>query len=61
MSQYCPVYRAGEFKEIDRRLTKYEYKKVADTAVSLGFYGFLQDTASHESAFTPEFDGTGVN
>ena len=61
MSQYCPVYRAKEFKEIDRRLTKYEYKKVAETAVSLGFDGFLQDTASHESAYTPEFDGSGVN
>lgn len=61
MSQYCPVYRADGFKEINRRLTKYEYKKVADTAVSLGFEGFLQDTASHESVYTPEFDGTGVN
>ena len=60
MAQYVPVHRASEYKEINRRLTKYEYKKAAGAALSLGFTGYFQDPSSQDSAYTPKFDGTGI-
>ena len=32
MSQYRPLYKAGNFEEIDRRITKKEYREVVDRA-----------------------------
>lgn len=56
MSQYYPTHRACEYPEINRYLTKYEYKKVSEFAVSLGFKGYFQESSSHDSKYTPEFD-----
>ena len=60
MSQYVPVFKANEYAEINRRLTKFEYKKVSKYALSLGFKGFFQDSASQSSDYTPPFDLTGI-
>lgn len=60
MSQYVPMYRACEFKEINRKLTKLEYRRVSELALSLGFDGFFQEISSGKTEYTPEFDGTGV-
>ncbi|HAW50332.1 TPA: radical SAM protein [bacterium] len=36
MSQYTPIYRAFEYPEISRKITKKEYKEVVDYAKELG-------------------------
>ncbi|MBO4423461.1 MAG: radical SAM protein [Clostridia bacterium] len=61
MSQYVPVYRAAEYKEINRKLTSYEYRRVCEEAVKLGFKGFFQSSASQSSDYTPDFDLTGID
>ena len=60
MSQYVPVFKAGEHEEINRRLTKFEYRRVSEYAESLGFEGFFQDFSSQDSSYTPPFDLSGV-
>ena len=36
MSQYMPVFKAKNFSQINRRITKYEYNKVQNWAITLG-------------------------
>lgn len=54
MSQYTPEFNVGP-KELDRKVTSFEYNSVIDYAVKLGLKGFMQDRSSASSAFTPEF------
>jgi len=60
LSQYTPFYRAGEIRGLDRRLTSYEYGRVLETAVSLGFRGYMQEKSSAKEEYTPTFDLSGV-
>lgn len=60
MSQYTPFYKAHEHPEIDRRVTSYEYGKVLDEAVRLGFDGFMQERTSAKEEYTPSFDLEGL-
>lgn len=57
MGQYTPNGYGGP----DRRLTPEEYRRAADYMEALGLWeGYTQDLDSAESAYTPEFDNTGV-
>lgn len=60
MSQYTPFYRSGEFKEISRRISTFEYNFVADRAVEMGFDGFMQERSSAKEEYTPAFDFEGI-
>lgn len=60
MSQYTPFHRAGEFPEINRRLSTFEYADVVNHAVSLGLDGYMQERSSAKEEYTPPFDLTGV-
>lgn len=60
MSQYTPFYKASECPEINRRLTSYEYDRVLDEALRLGFSGFMQERTSAKEEYTPEFDLSGL-
>ena len=60
MSQFTPTPACGAFPEINRRVTTYEYQKVADRAAELGFSGFAQDRRSAKKEYTPPFDLEGV-
>ena len=60
MSQYTPTENCKQFPEINRRVTTYEYRKVADRAAELGFSGFAQDRRSAKEEYTPPFDLEGV-
>lgn len=60
MRQYYPCYRAAEYPKINRKLTTYEYDKVAEKAQELGFHGFTQEKDSADPAYTPEFDLFGI-
>ena len=60
MSQYTPFYKSCEHKEINRRVSTYEYEKTADLVRSLGFEGFMQERSSAKEEYTPDFDLAGV-
>ena len=60
LAQYTPMYKAAEYKEINRTLTKFEYNSGAAHAEELGFDCYYQDTASANEKYTPTFDFSGV-
>ena len=61
MSQYTPFYKSGDYPELNRRITSYEYQKVIDTALELGLdQGFMQEKSSAKEEYTPPFDLEGL-
>lgn len=60
MSQYTPMHRAGEFKEINRKITSFEYGKVCKKAQELGLNGFFQERSAAKEEYTPIFDLSGI-
>lgn len=60
MSQFTPNEKCKDFKELNRRITSFEYNKVADFAAEHGFKGFFQNRSSAENKYTPDFDLSGV-
>lgn len=55
MAQYTPDLVDEKYKEIKRSVTSFEYNSVVETALSLGFDGYIQDKSSVGIKFTPEF------
>lgn len=56
MAQYTPCGNLTGYDEINRRLTKREYNKIVDYALSLGLDKiFIQDLSSAHEQFIPEF------
>ena len=56
MSQYEPRYNACEHKEINRKITPLEYKRVVNHALKLNMTNcFTQDLSSANSKYTPKF------
>ena len=41
MNQYTPVQGLCDYKEINRRVTSLEYKRVVNKAISLGFKNLI--------------------
>lgn len=61
MSQYTPYYKACEYPEINRRITRWEYDKVMNRFIRLGFEnGYIQERDSAKEEYIPEFDLTGI-
>ncbi len=60
MSQYTPFYKAKEIKELNRRITSFEYDSVLNRARELGLNGFMQERSSAKEEYTPTFDLSGV-
>lgn len=61
MSQYTPFYHSAQYPEIHRRISTYEYNRVADEMIRLGLtYGFMQQKNSAKEEYTPPFDLEGV-
>jgi putative pyruvate formate lyase activating enzyme len=49
------------YDELNRKLSKKEYDKVVDYAISLGLTnGFIQDGEAATESFIPAFDISGV-
>ena len=61
MSQYTPFYKSSEHKEINRRISTYEYERVAELAALLGFKGYMQERSSAKEEYTPDFDLIGID
>lgn len=61
MSQYTPMQKNLEYKNLNRRITSLEYKLVMQEAIRLGFSdGYIQDMSSAKGEFTPLFDLEGI-
>lgn len=60
MRQFTPTPACGDYPELNRRITTFEYEKVAGKAREMGFSGYEQDAGSAKEAYTPHFDLTGV-
>lgn len=55
MSQYTPEFYLGEDKNMKRKLTTFEYKKVLSEVEKLSIDGFCQSRLSATSEMTPDF------
>ena len=62
MSQYTPDFANDvDFKELHRRVTRFEYESVLQEVQRLGLSGFSQAKESASGVYTPDFKGnTGV-
>ncbi len=56
MSQYIPYYKAKDYPEINRKISKLEYKRVVTCCENLGLNGFTQGLDSADTCYTPDFD-----
>ena len=61
MNQYTPLYKAGEHKGMNRRLTTFEYDSVVDHALALGIENcYIQEGQTASEKFVPDFDNRGI-
>lgn len=60
MSQFTPNEQCSAYPEINRRITTFEYKSVLNEVWRLGLNGYSQERSSAQTAFTPEFDFSGL-
>ena len=61
MSQYTPMEQIKNHPLLSRKVTKREYAKVVDYALSLGWENaFIQEGETAKESFIPGFDGLGV-
>ena len=58
MMQYFPTYKANEFEEINRKLTKEEYDEIEKYVYELGIEsGYMQDFSDEdEEIYVPKWD-----
>lgn len=62
MNQYTPVHEQKIYKELNRKVTPREYKKVLDYAMELGVEkGFWQTGDTAKESFIPSFDYEGLD
>ena len=55
MAQYTPEFCEGSYTELQRKITTFEYNSVVDTAVKLGYDGYIQDKSAASTKYTPNF------
>lgn len=61
MNQYTPLFQSAKFKELNRRLTTFEYDSVVDHALDLGLNDcYVQERRAASAEYVPDFDGSGV-
>ena len=61
MCQYTPMFYAGKYEEINRKLDEWEYDLVIDYFFEIGLEnGFVQEHSSATSDYTPDFNLSGV-
>ena len=57
MNQYTPIKEWKEFPNLNRKVTKREYKKVLDAAIAMGVKNaYIQEGETADKSFIPEFD-----
>ena len=61
MAQYTPLGKLENTPELQRKITRREYEKVLDYALSIGFHNiYTQDFDSATEDYIPSFDLSGV-
>ena len=61
MNQYTPFsFVPDDMPELKRRVTKMEYRTVAEHAAALGINGFTQQSSSAKADYVPDFDLSGL-
>lgn len=61
MNQYTPMPSMAKDPLLSRKVTKREYQRLIDYALSLGLEnGFIQEGETAKESFIPAFDGEGV-
>lgn len=56
MAQYFPTYKAKEIKDINRKITKNEYKKIENYLYSLNLEnGYIQEQGQEEEIYVPKW------
>ncbi len=58
MTQYFPTYKANEYEEINRKITKEEYKNVEELIEEFGIEnGYMQDYIEEdEEQYVPKWE-----
>ena len=57
MAQYFPTYKAKESKDLNRKLTKEEYKEIEEYVYNLNTKnGYMQDLGEHEEEYVPKWE-----
>ncbi len=57
MAQYFPTYKAKEDLELNRKLTKQEWRKIDEYIEELGIEnGFIQELGDHEEEYVPKWE-----
>lgn len=57
MAQYFPTYRAKEIEELNRKLTKEEWKEIEDYIEELEMEnGYVQELGEHEEEYVPNWE-----
>lgn len=57
MAQYFPTYKAKEIEDINRKLTKEEYKKIENYLYRLDLEnGYIQELGEHEEEYVPKWE-----
>ena len=57
MAQYFPTYKAKEDKELNRKLTKKEWKEIENYIQELEIQnGYVQELGEHEEEYVPNWD-----
>ena len=61
MNQYTPLPQVGNLPELNRKVTKREYERLLDYALSLGVENaFIQEGETAKESFIPAFNGEGL-
>lgn len=61
MNQYTPLAQVEKLPELNRKVTKREYERLLDYALSLGVENaFIQEGETAKESFIPAFDGEGL-
>ena len=61
MNQYTPMFKANQYKKLNRRLTTFEYDAVINYALELGIKNcYMQVGKTASENFVPEFDCSNV-
>lgn len=56
MAQYFPTYNAVNIKDINRKITKYEYQKIENYLYSLDLEnGYIQEMGNNEEIYVPKW------
>lgn len=56
MSQYIPLFKASDYKEINRKITTFEYNRVIDHFYKIGLTnGYMQEKDSAVTDYIPDF------